>query len=133
MVARHRGAMQKQCSWPWVLPLMVLQTVVVKKNKKKKHKAGDGSTNVAEIGRCVATAIASIDDQQADVSSGVGSGPKFNLSFTSPQQLPITESTDAITEDDENNQADFYRASSWTLEDFGPFGHFGRCDCLKVQ
>lgn len=132
MVARHRGAMQQQCSWPWVLPWMVLQTVVVKKNKKKKYKC-DGSTNAAEIGRGVATATASIDDQQADVSTAVGSGPKFNLSFTSPQHPPITESTDAITVDDENNQADFYRASSWTLEDFGPFGHFGRCDCFKVQ
>ena len=65
MATRHRGAMQQQCSWPWVLPLMVLQTVVVKKsNKKKKYKAGDGSTNAAEIGRG-----ASIDGQQEDVSA----------------------------------------------------------------
>lgn len=123
---------QQQCSWPWVLPLMVLQTVVVK--KKKKNKADDGSTNAAEIARGVATA--STDDEQANASTAVSSGPKFTLSFSSPQQTPITESTaDAmVVVDDENDQNDFYKASSWTMEDFAPFAQFGRYGvCLKVQ
>ena len=132
MGRRNRGAMQQQqCSWPWVLPLMVLQTVVV---KKKKDKADDRrSTNAAEIARGVATA--STGDEQANDSTAVGSGPKFTLSFSSPQQLPSTESTDAMmVVDDENNQADFYKASSWTLEDFAPFAQFGRYSvCLKVR
>ena len=110
---------------------MVLQTVVV----KKKDKADDGSTNAAEIARGVATA--STHDEQADVSTAVGSGPKVNLSFSSPQQPPTTESTDAdamMVVDDENNQADFYKTSSWTLEDFAPFAQFGRYSVwLKVQ
>lgn len=132
MGRRNRGAMQQQqCSWPWVLPLMVLQTLVV---KKKKDKADDRrSTNAAEIDRGVATA--STGDEQANDSTAVGSGPKFTLSFSSPQQPPSTESTDAMmVVDDENNQADFYKASSWTLEDFAPFAQFGRYSvCLKIR
>ena len=108
---------------------MVEQTVVV----KKKDKADDGSTNAAEIARGVATA--STHDEQADVSTAVGPGPKVSLSFSSPRQPPTTESTDAMmVVDDENNQADFYKASSWTLEDLAPFAQFGRYSVwLKVQ